>query len=90
MVLQLLYTHARQRECHLEVIAMLLNHVVKRIEGRHVRTLYDVANGTFVLVEIIVIMVGTDIKETIPLEMYDLMYLKIKANLFMMFSYLYV
>ena len=56
---------------------MLVDHVVQGIEGRHIATLGDVADATLVLVVIIVIMIGTDIKETVTLQMNNLMYLEI-------------
>ena len=47
------------------------------IECRHVRTLSDVGDATLVLVVIVVIMIGTDIEETVTLQMNNLMYLEI-------------
>ena len=66
-----------ERECHLEVLAVVANHIMQHIECGHVRTLGDVADATLILVVIVIIMVGTDIEETVTFEMNDLMYLKI-------------
>ena len=75
--LQLFDTRSRKRECHLECLAVLLNHLLQGVQGRHVGALGDVGDGTFVLVVVVVIMVGTDVEETVALEMNNLMYLKI-------------
>ena len=77
MHLQLLDTSTAQRESHLKVLAMLVNHIVQRIECGHIAALGNVADATLVLVVIIVIMIGTDIKETVTLQMNNLMYLEI-------------
>lgn len=77
MHLKLLNAYARQRERHLEEIAVLLDHLADGVEGGHVRALHGVVNATLVLVVVVIIMVGTDIKETVTFQMDDLMYLKI-------------
>ena len=56
---------------------MLLNHVMKRIERRHVRTLHNIVDACLILIIIIIIMIRTDVKETVTLEMNRLMNLKI-------------
>ena len=75
--LELLDAYARKRECHLEVLAVLLDHLMERVERGHIGALGNVADATLVLVVIVVVMVGTDIEETIALQMNDLMYFKI-------------
>ena len=75
--LQLLDAHAREREGHLEVLAVLLNHLVERVQGRHVGTFCNIADRALVLVVVVVIVIGTDVEETIALQMNNLMYLKI-------------
>ena len=75
--LQLLNAHSRQRERHLEVAIALPDHFLERVESRHVRSLHDVINASLVLVIVVIIMVRADIEESIPLEMYDLMYLEV-------------
>ena len=77
MVLQLLDARTRQREGHLEEVAILLNHVVQDVQRRHIAAVGDVGDATLVLVVIVVIMVGTDIEETVTLQMNNLMYLEI-------------
>ena len=56
---------------------MLVNHIVQGIECRHIAALGDIGDATFVLVVVVVIMIGTDIEETITLQMNNLMYLEI-------------
>ena len=77
MHFQLLDTNTRQRESHLEVLAIIANHVADGIQGRHITALGNVTDTTLVLIIIIVIMIGTDIEETIALQMNNLMYLEI-------------
>ena len=75
--LQLLNTRTREREGYLEVVAMLLNHVADSRQCGHVAAVGNVGDATLVLVVIVVIMIGTDIKETVALQMDNLMYLEI-------------
>ena len=75
--LQLLNTCTGEREGHLEVVAVLLDHLLQRVQGWHITTLCDIGDATLVLVVVIVIMIGTDIKETISFQMNNLMYLEI-------------
>ena len=75
--LELLDTCARERESNLEELAMLEDHVVQGVECRHVAALGDIGDATLVLVVVVVIMIGTDIEETITLQMNNLMYLEI-------------
>ena len=77
MILQLLDSSTRQREGHLEILAVLLNHLQQGIQCRHIRTLCNVADTTLVLIVIIIIMISTDIKETVSLQMDNLVYLEI-------------
>ena len=77
MELQLLHTHARERERHLEVVAMLLDHLPDRVERGHVASVHDIGYASLVLVVVIVVVVGSDVEEAVALEVYDLMYLEI-------------
>ena len=67
--LQLLDTHAREREGHLEGLAVLLNHLANGIERGHVATLGYVRDGSLVLIVVIIIVVCTYVKEAVPLQM---------------------
>ena len=75
--LQLHNACTRQREGNLEILAMFLNHVADSCQGGHVRTVGDIGDAALVLVVVIVVMIGTDIEETIALQMDNLMYLEI-------------
>ena len=77
MELQLLHTHARERERHLEVVAMLLDHLPDRVERGHVASVHDIGYASLVLVVVVVVVVGSDVEEAVALEVYDLMYLEI-------------
>ena len=44
---------------------------------RHVAAVGNIGNAALVLVIVIVVMIGTDIEETITLQMDNLMYLEI-------------
>ena len=77
MIFQLFNTCTRKREGYLEVISVLLYHLQQGVECWHIRTLCYVADASFVLIVIIIIMIGADIKETISLQMDNLMYLEI-------------
>ena len=77
MHLQLFDTCSRQREGHLEEFTMLGNHLLQGSQCRHIRTFCNIRDATFVLVVIIVVMICTDIKETVTLQMDNLMYLEI-------------
>ena len=61
---------------------MILAHLDECLQGRHIAALGDVGDGTLVLVVIVVVMVATDVEETVALEMDYLVNLKIKTNLF--------
>ena len=75
--LKLLNTCTRKAECNLEELAVLVNHIVQGIECRHIAALGDIGDATLILVVVVVIMIGTDIEETITLQMDNLMYLEI-------------
>ena len=77
MKFQLLHTHSRKRESDLEILAVLFNHLLKGIQGWHIRALSNLVDATVVLVVIIIVMVGTDIKEAVAFQMGNLMYLEI-------------
>ena len=77
MHLQLFDTCTRERERYFEVLAVLLDHIVEGIQGRHIAALGNVSDATLILVVIVVIMIGTDIEETVTLQMNNLMYLEI-------------
>ena len=77
MHLQLLDACSRQREGNLKELAVLLDHVVEGVQRRHVAALGNVGNATLILVVIIIVMIGTDVKETVALQMNNLMYLEI-------------
>ena len=50
---------------------------MERVQCWHIATLSNISDATLVLVVIIVIMIGTDIEETVTLQMNNLMYLEI-------------
>ena len=77
MYFKLFDTYARQRESYLKVVAILLNHFEQRIERRHIRTFCDVRNETLVLIIVVIVVIGTDIKETVALQLDILMYLEV-------------
>ena len=77
MHFKLFHTNTRKRECHLEELTVLLNHGKKRVEGRHIAALGCLSDGTLVLVIVVIVMVGTDIEETIAFQMGYLMDFKI-------------
>ena len=81
MELKLFQTYTREGEGNPK-FRMILTHLDKRLKGRHITTFGDVIDRTLVLVVVVVIMVATDVKKTVALEMDDLVYLKIKTNLF--------
>ena len=77
MVLQLFYAGAREAECDLEILAVLCYHLLQRVKCRHVGALGNIGDATLVLVVIVIVMIGTDVEETVALQMDNLMYLKI-------------
>ena len=56
---------------------MFLNHITDGRQCRHVAAVGNIGNAALVLVIVIVVMIGTDIEETIALQMDNLMYLEI-------------
>ena len=50
---------------------------MESVQRWHVTALGDVGDATLVLVVIVIVMVGTDVKETVALQMNNLMYLEI-------------
>ena len=68
---------AADAESYLEGFAVLCNHVEHRLHGRLVALFCQFCDDAFVLVVVVVIVVGTDVEETIALEMYRLMYLEV-------------
>ena len=56
---------------------ILLNHLADGVQCRHITALSNVTDATFVLVVIVIIMVGTDVEETVTLQMDNLMYFEI-------------
>ena len=79
---ELLYAYAGEREGHFEILAVLLGHFEEGAQCRHIGTFGDVGDKALVLVVVVIIMVGTDIEETVTFEMNDLVYLKIKTYRF--------
>ena len=77
MHFQLLNAGTRQRESHLEILSILPDHVMEGIQCRHITALGNICDATLVLVIIIIVMIGTDIEETVTLQMDDLMYFEI-------------
>ena len=77
VVFELLDGTAGERDGALEVAAILLGHVDEGIEGGDVRAFGRLADGAGVLVVVVVVVVGTDVEETIALEMDVLVNLKI-------------
>ena len=77
MQLQLLNTYTRKRESHFESLSILAYRLLDGIESRHIAALCYIGDSTFVLVIVIVIMISSDIKETISFQMDNLVYLKI-------------
>ena len=77
MHLQLLQTYTGNGKCDLKILAITLYHFKECLQSRHIRTLGNITDATFILVVIIIIMVSTYVKETIAFEMYYLVNLKI-------------
>ena len=75
--LELLHSDTGDRERAFEVTVAVLDHLLQRVEGRHVGAFSDVVDGTLVLVVVVIVMIGTDVEEAIALQMYDLMYFEI-------------
>ena len=78
--LKLLETYTAERECHLEVAVGLANHLQQRLQSRDIRALGDVGNGRLVGIVVVIIMVCTNVEETIPAQMDNLMDFEIEAN----------
>ena len=68
---------AADAKCHLEGFAVFVNHVEHCLQGWLVALFCQFGNDALVLVVIIVIVVGTDVEETITLEVYRLVYLEV-------------
>ena len=75
--LELFHSHARDRESHLKQSVIFGNHLADGVESRHVRLLSYLCDASFVLIVVVVVVVDAYVEETVSLEMYDLMYLKI-------------
>ena len=60
-----------------EKATLKLDHIVESVQCRHIAALGNVGDATLVLVVIIIVMIGTDIEETVALQMNNLMYLEI-------------
>ena len=56
---------------------MFLQHFAQSLKSWHLRAVSHISDETLVLIVVIVIVVGADIKETIALQLYVLMYLEI-------------
>ena len=74
---KLFNTHARERESHLEGLSALPDHLQQRIQSRHIALLGDFSYSTFVFKAVIIIMVGTDVKEAVTFQVDYLVYLEI-------------
>ena len=75
--LELLHSDTRDRERYLEELSVFVDHFKQGIERRNIRTLSNLGYRTLVLIIVIIVMVGSYIKEAITFEMNNLMYLKI-------------
>ena len=64
-------------ERRLECLSVVGNHVEHGLQGRLVALFKEVGDDALVLVVVVVIVVGTDVEETIALEMYGLVYLEV-------------
>ena len=64
-------------EGHLESLPVLFNHVEHCLQSRSVAFLEEFVDDALVLIVVVVIVVGTDVEETIALEMYGLVYLEV-------------
>ena len=77
MQLKLLETNSGKRKGNLEIVAVFFYHVKERIERRHIRTLGYFAYASVVLIVVIIVMVCSNVKETVSLQMDYLVYFKI-------------
>jgi hypothetical protein len=68
---------AADAEGHFEGFAVLCNHVEHCLQGRLVAFLEEFVDDAFVLVVVIVVVVRTDVEETIAFEVYGLVYLEV-------------
>ena len=80
MDFQLLQCHTGNGQSHLERTVRVLHHFNERIQGGNIRAFSNFIYTCLISIIIIVIMICTDIKETITFQMYNLMYLKIKTD----------
>ena len=77
ILFQTLYAHTRKAECHLEVTVAVFYHLQQRVERRNVASLHNICNAAFVFVVVVIIMIGSNVEETITTQVYNLMYLEI-------------
>ena len=75
--LQLFHANTGKRECYAKVLPVLFDHLPYRVEGGDIGTLGYVADGTLVLIVVIIVVIGAYVEETITFQMHDLMYLEI-------------
>ena len=80
MNFQLLQRHAWNRKRNFESTARILHHFNQCTKGRNIWTLGNFIHTHFVRIIIIIVMIITNIEETIAFQMYNLMYLKIKTD----------
>ncbi len=80
ILLKLLQSRSTDRESHLEAVAILLNHVEQHLVGGQVRPVRDARDNVIVGKVVVIVVVVTDIKETVILEPERLMYLEIETN----------
>ena len=77
MELQLLDTRSREREGNLEILSVFADHFTDSGQCRHIAAIGNVCDAALVLIVIVVIVVCSDVKEAIALQMDNLMYLEI-------------
>ena len=80
MYLQLLQCHAGDGESHFKRTSGILHHFNQGVQCRDIRAFGYIIDTGFIGIIIVVIMIGTDIKETVTFQMNNLMYFKIKTD----------
>ena len=78
--LELLHGNTRNRESYLELLFGSLNHLQQHLGCRDIALICQALQDFFVGIIVIIVMVCTDIVETIFLQTEGLMYLKQQTN----------
>ena len=77
---QLLQRNPRNGESHFKRTSGILHHFNQSVQCRDIRAFGYIIDTGFIGIIIVVIMIGTYIKETVTFQMNDLMYFKIKTD----------